>query len=713
MENKKLTNIVRRSMLVSILGIATLTSAIKSYAQGPLPVKSVTLFSSGVSYTERGGAIDGTTEIPLTFRIGQINDILKSLVLLDETGKVQPVTFGTRDPIGHTLQTFAINVTGSPSMESILGQLRGAKVSVDIPNKASYVGQIVGVESRQIAGEDSKPITASFLTLLTDKGLVSIKLDGDKSVRLLDERLNKEFKDALGVLATSSDDQRRQVTLHFSGNGSRQVRVGYVTEAPLWKMSYRLVVGDGTNKPYLQGWAMVENTSDDDWKNIQLTLVSGRPISFIQDLYQPLYIPRPVVANDVIASPYPQTHDGSLFAPDKLAENEAKLPAIRGAIADPSVKSDGKSFGVNRPMGRGMFGGGFGGNIDAIDSPLASATALTMGRTMGESIDAMAGGQKAGELFQYNISTPVNLQRQQAAMIPVVSKDITVDKVSLYSPNNNSEYPLNAMRLHNSTGLHLKGGPITLFDQGTYAGDAKMEDIPPGDSRLVTYAVDLNVHVAQKGQTQTFNQATFVIKHGVMTYSRKMLTETTYDLKSTADKTKTVLIEHPYNGNFDLVAPAKATERTANLYRFEVKVEPGKTESLSVVTSRPIIQEIRIIEADINSINAYIEGKEVSPKIKATLIQIVQKRRDASALRNLASAKDEEIAAISRDQERIRKNMEALDKTSALYKRYVSQLDGQETRIEQLRVEAVGLRKQSEEADKALAAFIDGLDVEN
>ncbi len=741
MVNTISNKIVRRSTLVSILGIAALTAAIHSYAQGPLPVKSVTLFSSGVSYTERGGIIDGTSAIPLTFRIGQINDILKSMVLLDQTGKVQPITFGTRDPIGHTLQTFAVDVTGSTSMESILGQLRGAKVSVDTPGKSSVVGQIVGIESRQVAGEDTKAVTATFLTLLTDTGLVSIKLDTDKSVRLLDERLNKEFKEALGVLASRSDDQRRQVTLHFAGNGSRQVRVGYVTEAPLWKMSYRLVVGDGTNKPYLQGWAMVENTSDEDWKDIQLTLISGRPISFIQDLYQPLYIPRPIVPNDVIASPTPQTHAGSITENEKLvlakSNQDAKLPALSTSVtmgrrdagaAGPA--GGGRGFGIGGGgFGGGGQGGGLGGNADAFDAapsiyggaylgrgantPLSS-NAATMGRrTMGESIDAMAAGQKAGELFQYNITTPVNLQRQQAAMIPVVSKDVTIDKLSLFSSSNNSEFPLNAIRLNNSTGLHLKGGPITLFDQETYAGDAKMEDIPPGDSRLITYAVDLNVHVAHKGENITYSQATFVVKHGIMISARKLMSDVTYEVKSTGDKTKTVLIEHPYNPAFELIAPAKSAERTANLYRFEIKVEPGKTETLKVTTSRPLVQEIRVIDADINAITAYVEGKELSPKVKAALIQVVQMRREATALRDQAAAKDKEIESINSDQDRIRKNMEALDKASALYKRYVGTLDAQETKIGSLRMEAANLRKLSDDANKALRIYVDGLDVEN
>ncbi len=318
----------------------------------PLPVRSVTLFTSGVAYTERGGEVTGDASVPLIFRTAQINDILKSMVLLDSAGTVQPATYTARDPIGRTLRAFAVDVSDNVSQASILTQLRGATVTVETINKGAVTGQIVSLEMRQVAGDDNKPIVVPFLTLLGENGLITVRLDAERSIRIHDERLNREFREALTQLAAGADDQRRQVTLHFSGSGTRPVRVGYVMEAPLWKMSYRLVINDQKPgqppaRPYLQGWALVENTSDEDWNSVRLNLVSGRPVSFIQDLYQPLYIPRPVVAPDVIASPYPQSHGGNLLEENKRV---AEMPA--------DALAAGKA--VNGPMG-GMGGGGFGG----------------------------------------------------------------------------------------------------------------------------------------------------------------------------------------------------------------------------------------------------------------------------------------------------------------------------------------------------------------
>ena len=656
-----------------------------------LPVRSVTLFSSGVAYTERTGEVNGDVSVPLTFRTAQINDILKSLVLIDEKGKVQPATYTARDPISRTLQAFAVNLSENLTLPQILGRLRGARVTVDA-GRESFTGQIVGIEERA----EAAGLVRTWLNLLTDKGLVYVRLEPNVTVRLLDERLNKELQEALGLLARGADDQRRQVVLHFAGNGRRQVRVGYVTEAPLWKMSYRLVLGSSArnaapNKAYLQGWALVENTTEEDWNGIRLALVSGRPISFIQDLYQPLYLRRPVVAPDVIASPYPQTHGGDL---------QDKVAAAAGG-----------------PAGGGM--GGMGGapamrraGARTISPPPGitpeDARAVT-GYDLDNSIIVMAQGERTGELFEYSITTPVTLPRQQAAMIPVVAQDVEAEKVSLYNADSDPKFPLNAVRLKNTTGLHLKGGPITLFDGSTYAGDAKMEDVPPGDSRLISYAVDLAIEGERQVPSATMHEMSMSLKKGVLTVVRKESQETVYTVKSKAEAPKTVLVEHPFRSEYKLISPAQATERTSRLYRFAVTVPPGKSQQLKVLVERPVSQTVVVFDADINSLAYYANRKDISPKLRDALQEVVQRRRRVTELQSQVTSREQEIGAITQDQDRIRKNMVSLDRTSALYKRYVTELDAQETRIQTLRQEATQVRKQVAEAERELRAYLDEL----
>ena len=688
-----------------------------------LPVKAVTLFSSGVSYTLREGQVSGNATIPLTFRTVQINDLLKSMVLLDENGTVQPVVLQAKDPIGRTLAGFAVDVSNPPSRVDLLNQLRGAKViveaggdvlpagngqSVQTP-KRTLEGQIVGVE-----GSDNG---AAVLSVLGEAGLQSVRLSEVKTVRLLDERLNNEFKNALSLLAAGSDDKRRTLVLHFDGNNTRRVRVGYVSEAPLWKISYRLLLS-GANEttsgttvpvseasPYLQGWAMVENTSDEDWKNVRLSLVSGRPISFIQDLYQPLYLPRPVVPPDVVASPYPQLAEGSIESKDDAPAQSANRATIGGAGG-----FGGAGFPKNAPasVAGALRSPALASPADSFADETLSGSASTMFRN---SVVAQASGETAGELFRYNINAPVTLPRQQAALLPVIAQDVPADKVSVFNADLGSRFPLNAVRLKNNTKLHLKGGPVTIFDDGTYAGDARMEDVGPGDSRLLTYAVDLGIEAERQNAGATQTETTFSIRRGVLITARREKGEANYTLTNKTDKARTVLVEHPFNADYKLIAPAAFDERTKNLYRFAVPVAANQTAKLKVVVERPIFSSAELINYDVNTLAVFAQRKDISPKLRAALEEVVAKRRTISDLKSQAAQRDSEIASINTDQERIRKNMVALDKASALYKRYVTQLDTQETRLQTLRTESARLKNEAAAKERDLRAYLDGLDV--
>ncbi len=690
----------------------------------PLPVREVVLFTSGVSYIERGGAVDGSAAVPLQFRTAQINDILKSMVLLDEKGQVQPVTYGAREPIGRTLQSFAVDVTQPLGRAELLNRLRGARVTVEATGRETLTGQIVGVEQRQEKIKDGESVTTEILTVLGERGLQSVRLDEVRAIRLLDARLDREFREALGILASGSDDQRRQVMLRFDGAGRRQVRVGYVMEAPLWKMSYRLLLG-GTNgaansgkpdgpaakpdRPYIQGWALVENTTDDDWQRVRLSLVSGRPVSFIQDLYQPLYLPRPVVPPDVVASPYPQTHGGNLD--EEIRDAPARVQQERAKGARDGTQPD--TAEVARPQSAPAAAAGSAGS-EGIAAGSGGGAALNRFQSSGlvrGSVAAQAEGQSAGELFQYNITTPVTLPRQQAAMIPVIAQDIDGEKVSLYNADTGPRFPLNAVRVKNTTTLHLKGGPVTLFDDGVYAGDARMEDIPPGDSRLVSYAVDLSVEGERQGPAASTTETSLSLRRGVLTVSRRERLETTYTLKSRADKARTVLVEHPFRSEYKLVAPAAAAERAANYYRFAVAVPPGTSQTLKVAVERPLSQTIAILDGDLNALAFFANRKDIAPRLREALQEVVQRRRRVQEREQLAASREGEIEAIGKDQDRIRKNMVALDKASALYKRYVGELDRQETRIQNLRQEAGRLRKEAAEADRDLRAYVDNLSI--
>ena len=686
------------ALTVSLCGLA------RAQSDAALPVRSVTLFSSGVSYTQREGEVTGDATIPLTFRTAQVNDLLKSMVLLDERGKVQPAIYGAKDPIGRTLAGYAIDVSQISGMADLLGRLRGMEAKVKT-EKTTLSGRVLGVEQRKVAlGQSVAEVP--FVTLAGEGGIQALRLDDIQSLQLADPKRQKEFSDALALLATGADDNRRTLTLGFSGEGKRKVKVGYVSEAPLWKVSYRLMLGgpasQSATKSYLQGWAHVENTTDEDWNGIKLSLVSGRPVSFIQDLYQPLYLPRPIIGPDIQAAPLPQ-----------LSESNIEDERLRTDVLRKSVASARSAAAPNSVLGRGggAFGGagGLGGGSVARD---ADASLNAPGAPL-QPVEAMAEGEAKGELFAYSVGTPVTLPRQQAAMLPIVSGDVTTEKVSVFNADTiGPTFPMNAVKITNDTGLYLKGGPLTLFDDGTYAGDARMLDVPPGDSRFVTYALDLSVQGERQSLPEAITETGLSIRRGVLVVSRKERTETKYTFKNKSAKPRILVVEHPYDAKFTLAAPVKADERTASLYRFRLAVAPGKSESLLVATERPLSQTVALLGGDINFLLFYTERKEGTPaKLKAALEEIVTRRRKLDELKSKQTEVEGELQSLTEDQDRVRRNMTALDKTSALYKRYATQLDEQETKIQALRVEKARLASASAESLRNLRAFSDTLEI--
>ena len=697
-------------MTKSPLSFALLALAAPAFAQtpttppSPLPIKQVTVFTSGVSYIERDGSVTGDAVVPLTFRTAQINDLLKSLTLIDSQGQVQPVIYGARDPIGRTLQSFAINVTAPQSRTELLNQLRGSSVLVTTSAKTTETGQIVSVESKPVIEPNNTSTTVDILNLLGADGLRSVRLDEVTAIKLLDLRLDQEFRAALTTLASGADNQRRTVTLHFVGTGRRPVSVGYITESPLWKISYRLLLkGDG--KAAFQGWALVENTSDEDWSGIHLSLVSGRPISFIEDLYQPLYLPRPVVQPDIIASPTPQTHDGNMDA--------VTAPASAPMSADAPVpvmppRDEGIVGGVAGEHNRLKTTGKFAPPSPPSPPPPPKPT-VSFSETTG--VSAEASGTDAGEQFAYNITTPVTLPRQQAAMIPVIAQNIGAEKVSLYNADTDPRFPLNAVRLKNNTALHLKGGPVTLFDGGTYAGDAVMEDVPPGDTRIISYAVDLSVVGERQDLGTNTNRTTLAIHDGTLTITVRSRSETKYVFKSRSQTVKTILVEQPFDADAKLVTPATATERTPTVYRFAVPVPAGKTATLEVVTEKPDSSTVALLDDDINDFAVYADNQDIPAATRAALADIVKQRRHLQNLTDLAASDESQVTQISAQQDRIRRNMAALDRTSSLYKRYVGELETQETQITNLHADAQRQRNAAAAARKALRETLDHLEI--
>src|SRR5205085_203132 len=451
--------------------------------------------------------------------------------------------------------------------------------------------------------------------------------------------------------------------------------------------------------------------TENDWKDGELTLVSGRPISFIMDLYQPLYVSRPLVQPELYASLRPQVYGQDMAKATEDFERVADAPA-RESLA--RQRAAGRRLVESRSE---MAEEKLGLAVRADDHAFYARGGAALGDVAGKALDpaasikSVAQAGDVGELFEYRIANPVSLPRQQSAMLPIVNDSVKGEKLSIYNQSVQAKHPLNGLRLKNSTDLHLMQGPITVFDDGVYAGDARIEDLQPGTERLISYALDLDVEVAPESVGHPQQILSVKLAKGVMNVSLKNTREQKYTIKNSAKKARNVLVEYPLDANWKLVAPKEPSEKTRDLYRFAVNAEPGKPANLVVEEEQVVKQEHVLTNLDDNTILMYVNQKVTSDKVKQALKSVIDKKRQIQSTVEQKQKLEQQIATIAQEQDRIRQNMPQLDRNSDLYKRYVKKFGDQEDQVEKLRTKIQEHVEQEAKQRKDLDDYLLSLDL--
>jgi hypothetical protein len=647
-----------------------------------VPLTGIVLFTSGVGYFQHDGTVEGDGRMELQFTADGINDVLKSMILRDfGGGAVSSVTYASQDPLTRTLKSFAVDLTGNPGLAAILSQVRGRAVEISAPDTVR--GTVLAVEAQQQTS-DKATITTYTLDLLTPQGIRSVALAQVQVIRFLDKDLQAELEEALALIASSKDLDKKKVVLHFAGSGKRRVRVGYIQETPVWKTSYRLAVGEDKT-PFLQGWAVVENTSDQDWKDVSLTLVSGRPITFAMDLYTPLYVERPKVQLDLYSSLRPQTYDMAMSESQGEPAAPPRAESARAPAPAPSLRK-----AAPPPAGQALASQDF---------------------SLAQGVAQAARASEVGELFQYAIEKPVSLPRQQSALFPIVNRNITGEKYSIYNESVDPARPLAALKLKNSSVLHLMQGPVTVFDGGTYAGDARITDFPPGAEQLISYAVDLDTEVQAVAGPTPRDLFSVKISKGIVTTTYKISRERDYQARNRGSKPKSLIIEHPFDADWTLAQPRQPMERSRSAYRFLLPLEAGATKKLAVIEERQVDQTVSAGSLTPDAVGIFVRSSAVSQAVKDALAKLLALKLKLSDAQSQRQRLETEVADIYKEQERIRENLGRIDQGSTLSARYVKTLSDQEDRLAKLRDDITRARADEAARQKDVDAFLLAIEV--
>jgi hypothetical protein len=677
------------SILASALLACAAASAQERPAIAQLPLSTVVLYSSGVAYFERRGQVSGDAELLLPFAAAEVNDALKSLVVTEYSGgrsSSPSISYPSREGLERALKDFRIDLSGSPDLATILSRLRGAEISIDAPD--AQTGRIVAVESRQTKeGLPPEP----YLLILGKTGLRSIALAEAQSLRFSDPELSADFGRALELILASRDERSVDLELRLPGSGAREASVGYVVAAPVWKVSYRLDLSPA--KPLMQGWAIVDNSTGQDWKGVRLSLVSGRPVSFVQDLYGPYYVDRPTLPLAIAGAASARSLDSGLSDEGFAGQEFAVSP---NALSDTGEKAP-------RAAGRAAMKS-FAEPALAGSAPATPAPALAM--ASAQSLVAAAQAESAGQAFRFTALAPVSLERGRSAMIPLVSSELGAERVSVYSPG--SKHPMLGARLSNDTGMALPAGPISVFDGGAYAGDALLEYLAEKDRRLIVFGDDLGV-TANAVPSSSEELASVSISKGAMTLSRWLVTSSTYSFKNATADRRRLVVEHPIAPDAELVQPAAFDEKTASVYRFSLDLPPSAQASLVVKERSPRRQSVVLSSLGSEDFLAYASSKDLPQSAKDALKKAMDFKKKVEDAKQATTSLDEQRSRLEKDQARYRDNLEAVGRDSAQGKEYLKRLMDAETAIDQTAAKAAEAQKALQAAQKDYDSYIGGL----
>ncbi|MDR3763855.1 MAG: hypothetical protein P4M01_07140 [Acidobacteriota bacterium] len=691
----------RRSLLPCLSLLLLLTAAVAQPAKpsttshassaeaAELPVRRVVLYKNGVGYFEHQGRVTGNQELNIRFTTSQLNDVLKSLTVVDlGGGQVSGVRYNSVAPLSQRLSTLRLALDGNTDRASFLNALRGARVEVR-SGTASAIGKLLSIEEVTRQDKDGNELKSTQLSLVSDAGeLRSFEMNTATSVKILDGEMTREVGRYMALLASARDKDVRQMTIATSGSGTRDVLVSYISEVPVWKSTYRIVLPKNKDaKPLLQGWAIVDNTVGEDWKDVQLSLVAGSPQSFVEQISQPYYVRRPVVELPKSAQLTPQTHEGAEYAEDKAPTG---LGGVAGGMVAETLNAPAPMAKAARSRGVGSgSGGGIGGGVYHVGNSVATDQANALTESYEQSFQAQSNGEALGDMFQYAVHQPVTILQNQSALVPIVQARVDAEKVTLW--NAHEQAPVRALWLTNSSGLTLDAGSFNIVEDGAFAGEGLLSEVHPNERRLVSYAADTAVRVKSQGANETRPYTHLRAAKGILTLTRELRETRTYTVTNTDIAPRTVVIEHPARAGWKFLDAATKPDETSNSYsRFRLAVAASSTQKLEVAEYFPQQTTYALSTVAPDVIQMVLSTRDVQPEVEASLRKLLAKKDEVSAAEQALKQRHEEVERIGQEQARLRENMQALKGSSeekALVQRYVGELNKQEDRLEKLNAE--------------------------
>ena len=661
--------------------IAALAAGISAQAMADgLPLRRVVLSTAGLAQFTHSGDVAAGATVDLPVRLDQVDDLLKSLTIFDQEGAIGAVSLPGQTPLVELFRDLPFGEEALQSLPALLNALVGSEIEIEGPLPPAR-GRLLRVVQEVVNSPDNATTTRNRLVLMTNSGIVQAILEELSAVRFTDMQIQAQIDGALAGLAQNRAKDRRTLAIRLLGKTTRPVGFSYVVAAPVWKTAYRLVLPqDDGGKARLQGWGVVENLTGGDWKDVELSLISGNPVALKQPLYTAFYAERPEIPVTAAQRIVPRKDDA-----------DDPVPAPAHVAEAPSPKA-----------ARGIANLGFTGRGEMADRAMGGADAREMAVPVQQSLASAAFAAEAEEAstqISYRFPEKLSLSSGSTVMVPFVDREISATRSWLYQPETNAQHPLASVKLQNDGETALPAGIITVFDRtgdgnANFVGDAQLPLTGKGASKFVTFALDAKTDIRRidQGIKQT-RLGTAV--DGVLTLTVKSRRSIDYEITPPAEEDRQITVDEARADGWTPANPAGEIEQTTARLRYKVNAPKGQTTKASLVLERTDQQLIRLTTLDLTRLHATLQGIDrPSPALQDALAKLGALIADL----NTAGARKDKLAAesrqISEDQDRVRRNLEATGRTSELGRRYLDTLRVQEDRLNAINTEVAKLEAE-------------------
>lgn len=707
--------------LVAALGVALLAACGGTTSQGfsqsgseaQLPVTRVVLYQNGIGYFERKGKLKGNM-LTLQIRPSQINDLLKSLTVIDRSkGRAMSVSLPLEKTSAQILSELPEQVRGAGGLLDVLRVFRGARVTVQ-GTEGTASGRVVGVESMQTT-ENDNVLNDWRLTLKTKGGSLKVyPVSAITNISMRDRTLALGLDQSLDVSLNEGNWKPISLSVRLEGSSTHDLRVSYIVEMPLWKPAYRIVVGDD-GEPLLQGWAVVDNVSGEDWNNVQLSLVAGTPMSFIYDLHSPQFMKRvdltprqrrtamaPAIERaGVVSSPPAPTAKESL---QKSYANKRRSSAGSGPRR-PSPKSEAPSQSYY--------------DAPEMEEEVMVDDDFDMTNELETQVSSSAGGENVGALFRYDLGSPVTVPDRSSTLVSIINERVAGKEVVYFRPElmrgASQVNPYRAVMFENNTNFSLEKGPVSIFAGGTFVGEGFLDRMEQGSTTFLTYSIDGKVVMAPTSRNSQEGMRLLKIIDGMIVSEVLEVSSSIYNVENRHDDEVVAYIKTAKRSGWKLRNQPPGTVELPDSFVVPVTVGKASSKELKVDWVKPVVRRVAIdTSLSTNVLKLYLASGKAPPDVQKSIDKILKLKERIGDIEEDHARHQKQHREASRDQDRVRANLNLLRKTpgnQALRSELTKKLARLEADLGKLSGKIVKLSEEKAQLTREIKVIIRGVTV--